>query len=521
MANNQAIIFTDGEYLTEAGIKKKLGISIIGAIWDGVLNYRAQFRKELPLKKADDSPFYFTATPTIRKFLDDTLSRIRDTCENMRTFSDRERKAARKTFHFNILKSVSRFENAEMSDLSLKALVNNAYHESDERHRPVINYLNALNFYDDREPSLPNETFLAGIYAKMLGTSELTKFYREDSSGSKFRQLYGYQTDRVPSSRIEPLIDGFYDYVDESEGNAFLKFAATLFYFSYVEPFDELNKPVAALFAKGILAKYLDYNNIYWFPFESVFVKNAESDEAMRATKKDGDLTYYVLYVRKAVEQILQSMRKIVEGIQIDSYSSEYKNLSESEKAVLRDETRHVGKPEQLTIDLSQGFEAEEEAPSPKTAQEEKDEQPSSKPSEITISKQNADEPSIARPFSPHEGKNVLPATRLVTIEEMRSRASQTAGYGFEEDALSEKEVKEYIRYLLETNPNLNKNQASFFATHRTPGRYYSIQQFKKHANCAYETARTSMDKLAKEGYYEKLQVKNKFVYTPKNKGDK
>lgn len=91
----------------------------------------------------------------------------------------------------------------------------------------------------------------------------------------------------------------------------------------------------------------------------------------------------------------------------------------------------------------------------------------------------------------------------------------------FEPAPLSDKEAKEYVQYLLETNPRLSKNQASFLAFHCALGRYYTIQNFKDYAKCAYETARTSMDKLAAEGYYEKLQVKNKFVYTPVRKGDK
>ena len=86
-------------------------------------------------------------------------------------------------------------------------------------------------------------------------------------------------------------------------------------------------------------------------------------------------------------------------------------------------------------------------------------------------------------------------------------------------DSLSKSEIKDYIRYLLETNPNLNKKQATFLANHCTPGRFYTIQQFKDFASCVYETARTSMDKLAQEGYYEKLQFKNKFVYSPVKKG--
>ena len=86
--------------------------------------------------------------------------------------------------------------------------------------------------------------------------------------------------------------------------------------------------------------------------------------------------------------------------------------------------------------------------------------------------------------------------------------------------ALNEKEIKETARYILQTNPNIRKPQALFYAAHCTIGCYYTIQDYKRATRCVYETARTSMDNLAKEGYYEKRQVKNKFVYTPIKQGD-
>ncbi len=86
--------------------------------------------------------------------------------------------------------------------------------------------------------------------------------------------------------------------------------------------------------------------------------------------------------------------------------------------------------------------------------------------------------------------------------------------------SLSDKEVKETAKYLLETNPLLRKKQALFYASHCTIGRFYTIQDFKKAARCAYETARTSMDGLAELGFYEKKQIKNKFVYTPIKQGE-
>lgn len=80
---------------------------------------------------------------------------------------------------------------------------------------------------------------------------------------------------------------------------------------------------------------------------------------------------------------------------------------------------------------------------------------------------------------------------------------------------LDERDAKRIEETLLELNPNLKKGEAFFYARHCTIGKYYTIQQYKSSLNCAYETARTSMDKLVYEGFYRKEMVKNKFVYTP------
>ena len=119
------------------------------------------------------------------------------------------------------------------------------------------------------------------------------------------------------------------------------------------------------------------------------------------------------------------------------------------------------------------------------------------------------------------EPKNALKPSGYITPEEMIETSTPAYRIGVPANTLSDKEVKEYVRYLLETNPSLNRKQSSFLANHCTPGRYYTIQQYKSFCRCAYETARTSMDHLASEGYYEKLQVKNKFVYRPATKGEK
>ena len=83
---------------------------------------------------------------------------------------------------------------------------------------------------------------------------------------------------------------------------------------------------------------------------------------------------------------------------------------------------------------------------------------------------------------------------------------------------LDEKDAQKLEEHLLESNPRLKRGEAYFYARHCTLGKYYTIAQYKKTLGCAYETARTSMETLVKEGYYVKEQIKNKFIYTPKKR---
>lgn len=79
----------------------------------------------------------------------------------------------------------------------------------------------------------------------------------------------------------------------------------------------------------------------------------------------------------------------------------------------------------------------------------------------------------------------------------------------------SETEVEILSKKLLTVYPQLKKKQAHFYAGHCQIGLNYTIEQFRKEEKTVYETARTSMEDLANRGFYKKLQIGKKFVYTP------
>lgn len=81
--------------------------------------------------------------------------------------------------------------------------------------------------------------------------------------------------------------------------------------------------------------------------------------------------------------------------------------------------------------------------------------------------------------------------------------------------AQTEVKIEAITKKLLEVYPQLKKKQAHFYASHCQVGLNYTIEQFKKEEKTVYETARTSMEDLANRGFYKKLQIGKKFVYTP------
>ena len=134
--------------------------------------------------------------------------------------------------------------------------------------------------------------------------------------------------------------------------------------------------------------------------------------------------------------------------------------------------------------------------------------------------KLGSDERKIKEEFGPNpQPVKIKPAQPKVveTKNQIIAKAEQNALH-FDTENLSEKELKAKARELLERYPYMKKGQADFYVHHCTPGRYYTIQQYVKFEGVVYETARTSLDYLAGEGFYRKQSVKNKYVYTPINK---
>jgi hypothetical protein len=112
-----------------------------------------------------------------------------------------------------------------------------------------------------------------------------------------------------------------------------------------------------------------------------------------------------------------------------------------------------------------------------------------------------------------HEQKPASPKPSSLPLPSPLPR--ETKPFSSSEYTVGEVEANRLQQHLLETHPSMKKGEAVFYARHHTVGKYYTLSQYKHQLECAYETARTSMEHLVKLGYYRKEKYKNKYVYTP------
>jgi hypothetical protein len=471
MASSLGIRYTDERYVTMQGLRKALNTNLVDQLWQNVLAYRKENRSDLALLDATRRRFGYTKTPVIMAKLTGFETKLAAFYDSYSSLS--ENPEAKLSFEkeclLPVLESSCSFNGVAPNPLVLKAMVNGFYKEGEEKLDCV--YRHYLNIRSESFCA-PDEDSLGGLRFSLLGHDDVSSFYRL----SDFKSVY--TTSQVardytyaPFGEIEGMMEGLFSFLHSSSLGSGANALIALYYLSYVKPFSENNELLASEFARLVL-KSNGGTGLYCLPFESCLKENSSLKDILQETQKYGDLTYFLLHcidiLVPFIDNALERMQTLKKETLVDEFVSIPEEKKESEPPIAEEEAKEENAPELLQNESKK-------AKVPLLSEEEQ------------------------RSLSLSSGPNAL----------LKPKSS-----------LSDKEIKETARYLLETNPLLRKKQALFYASHCALGRFYTIQDFKKASRCAYETARTSMDGLAELGFYEKKQVKNKFVYTPLKQGE-
>lgn len=465
--DNIGVRFSEGTYASRSQVARTLGTNLIDPFWNQILAYRKNFYVDLNLKDISKTSYYIT----ICKSINDKIYEFGQRVERYsKTYNEKITRSLNKNnfFHDTIRQDLLYVAKANNISVNEVALNNIIYHKSnDPVFVSLINYLEAAENIYQNQSKIIDENYLAELYSLISGEKELISFYREKEINSFTQKvIINREYAGAPVNQIESLMDSLFYFIKSYNSDAVIKAAVAYYMINYIKPFENYNAEMSILVARKILSSN-DSSQLF-VPFSALLIEQQSNIAiAIRESQRTKDLTYilveFVEVLGQAYQYSLDTMaRLLVEGAQ-QSYL-----MGEDEEKI----EKEFGPQESSSV---QTFEV---------------------PSEEKVVEQPKVETKVE---VKHEIKR---ETKKVVVER-------------DESAASDKELRQRAEDMLESDPMIRPNQAHFYVRHCTPGHYYTIQQYKRSERCVYETARTSMDNLAKQGYYKREQVKNKFVYTP------
>lgn len=462
------IRWSEEKYATKDEVRDAYNMSMIDNIWKQIIDYRRLYTKTLDLHNIDRTPYMVVVTQTIQlkvASVERRLSRILVKTHDMKAYG-KELFAKRR--YAKTIEVLDSNYKTNISQEMVSHLLDEDLSTIPSQYSLIYNYIRTLKYYaSGHYIDIIDYRLLESILKQIQGVSfdnlTLEKEYREEEIETSHYYQNNYVYKAAPIERIADMIDELCNFVRESDLSPVIKAIVANYYLNYVKPFDYLNEEANALFAKICLGHFdFDEASMYLNFEKIVFDTDEKLNKISVECQKTLDLTYYVNYILDLLDEDLKDILDEIVLTERDEIKNEQIDLSEDEGLNAKSTVEEEAKPSERSVAVM------------------------ARPVEFV----KLQEPS------PYIGESnvalpVFPA------------------------GLKEQDVEGIVTNLLEVYPYLKRTQAHFYACHCTIGKHYTISQFKKEENVAYETARTSMDFLAENGFYSKTKVRNKFVYSP------
>ena len=487
--NDLAMRFTEDKYATKNEVARELKISSVDTFWANILSYRSHFYHYLAVRTIEKNMLLLCGCPAVNSLVNNVEMKLiranREYC--LIPPNSKQYRQLYSAFGKESLRILNDVEQLGVEEGYLESVLRREVVSAIPNNMLLVNYVKALAYIKRAYVNPINEDFLADLYAKLLGTEELTEFYRNsEDRNPENRVLIDRIYTSAPVNAIGGMMNNLFTFISTSTLSTSLKAIITFFYINYVKPFSRYSEEMAVLMAKAILAHEAFGETVVDLPLEKLLLLPGE--EAARIyveVQKTNDVTYFVNYAFKYLSRYCEDFLDEITKSKVTELKEDFYQVDEKIEEVEVPEPQ----PEKFeTIDLFEASEEPEEEPAkeePVSSNEEVNEQPVIQPKKKTV--------------------------KVTYVQEELAVAYIPV-------ALDEKQAVLLEQDLLERDPELKKGEAKFYARHCTKGKKYTIAQYKKSLRCAYETARTSMDHLAELLYYRKEKVKNKYVYIPVEK---
>ena len=503
MANNElAIRFTEGKYATKAEVAKELRMSMIDTIWSNILNYRSSFNSYLAIKSIEKNQLVICSCPSINALVNSTdmkLIRVMKEYSHLNVNNGDLRRFEDECL-IKSLMHLAKVHELEVTENYVRSLIHGDIREPASSMRVLTRYLDALKYIKKSHVSPINVDFLAEIYSRLLGTEELTSFYRStEDTNRENRVLIDRVYTSAPTVLIEPMMESLFMFIANSTLSSVCKASIAYYYINYIQPFANYSDEVALLVAKAILAHFDLGEAGVLLPLEILLSENQEEIARLFVeVQKTCDVTYFLYFALKQVEKKCDELLDLNARIQADMLKNDFYRQDEVKKSEPSGVSYVTEQPSLFDSNMQEQV-REEPRPVPQPVREE----PKPEPTPIR------EEPVRLAPEQP----------KVEMVEERQpepvKEQQETIAVSYIPPVLDEKQALRLEQHLLELDPSLRKHEAHFYARHCTLGKSYTIAQYKRMIGCVYETARTAMDHLVELGYYRKDSSNKKFIYTP------
>jgi len=535
--NEFARRFTDVEYLSKKEIIARLGGQLAETAWRLTTDYREKYRFALELKKFDRVPFSIVLTPSLMSLANSAERRMLEYSllfekhNTLQTISDEKSLDSFK--HVVLMEDlliIARHSDMQVGPSDLEMMLDPASLHLKDSH--VYGYYKCISMLNSNPTAVINKSLIRDIWNTLNNISyDEGFFYRNSDIPLAETNLLGEkEINGAASNRIPEFMNMLFEFVSSNyELSPFIIASIIFTYVMYVVPFDRYSNHLATFLLEKTLADSGYGEPSYYLSISQFLLqKEGEWNQILEEVKRTGDFTYSMCFICNLMIDAIDWKLKTLSKVQLPAaYSGEVKVIEKIvevprevikevikevpvEKIVEKIVYRDVVVPQPVTH-------LDEEKPQNKAFVEPVIQEKTLKPGfsfiddpfnmpETVVEKVN-DTPAPTAPTSiTAPEKPVAESTSYVSVEQIDLN-DVVKLEGLEPD--------DFARHLVELNPLIRFHQALFYANNHTKGRFYTIGNFKQAADCAYETARTSMDFLTSLGLYRKEQLKNKFVYTP------
>jgi len=467
--NTLAIRFSDEKYCTRPEVASALGTNLIEPIWNEILLYRKQFRRQLNVFDIMKVPFTIAYVPSLNERIEKCEEAISEYIVNFGGLQDGSisKYTVFREMCIYELRLIAKMNKINVNDVALNNIIE--YKNTESLYEPLFRYFSAITHLEKNPKEEFNLKTIGSYYSIISGEENAESFYRKNEINvASQRLLINREYEGAPTQEIPSLMNGLIKYVNESKDSFITKVAVTTYMINYIKPFENYNREMAAILTKLIVSLSDVESSAAYIPMESIVLdESGELRNVSKEIQRSRGLTYELTRVLDIFNSALAVVSEKIAQVTVNEIQNSY-TFGESKEE----------------FEKEFGFTPSDEV--------------------IEEKKEVVEQPKVEeKKPQPRQHKPIEPIVRPVVIEE---------------DEYSDKQLRKMAQNLLEEDPLLKKGQAHFYVRHCTKGKYYTIQQYKKCEGCVYETARTSMDNLARLGYYRREQVKNKFVYTPIDK---